>query len=153
VLCGDRRGATPMHRVSLFGYDDEGREALESIGLSVRPARKGSRGWRFETCNADMGVVADIVRRVQSVLDVSVRPVARLAANEDRAVANSLPFTPASSVRRGMVLVDGDGRFDVVTDVQSVELDAPVYDLDVERTHNFVADGLVTHNSIYKFRG
>src|SRR5439155_20867993 len=41
VLC-DRRGATPMHRISLFGYDDEGREALESIGLSVRPARRGS---------------------------------------------------------------------------------------------------------------
>ena len=28
-----------------------------------------------------------------------------------------------------------------------------VYDLDVERTHNFVANGLVTHNSIYAFRG
>ena len=28
-----------------------------------------------------------------------------------------------------------------------------MYDLDVERTHNFVAEGLVTHNSIYKFRG
>src|SRR5207245_4486500 len=31
--------------------------------------------------------------------------------------------------------------------------DEPVYDLDVERTHNFVAGGLVTHNSIYAFRG
>ena len=28
-----------------------------------------------------------------------------------------------------------------------------VYDLDIERTHNFVAEGIVTHNSIYKFRG
>ena len=28
-----------------------------------------------------------------------------------------------------------------------------MYDLDIERTHNFVAEGLVTHNSIYKFRG
>ena len=36
-------GRTPMHRLSLFGYDDEGREALERIGLSVRPARAGSR--------------------------------------------------------------------------------------------------------------
>ena len=32
-------------------------------------------------------------------------------------------------------------------------LDAPVYDLDIEPTHNFVANGIVTHNSIYKFRG
>ena len=29
----------------------------------------------------------------------------------------------------------------------------PVYDLNVEDTHNFVAAGLVTHNSIYGFRG
>ena len=28
-----------------------------------------------------------------------------------------------------------------------------VYDLDVSGTHNFVANGIVTHNSIYKFRG
>ena len=28
-----------------------------------------------------------------------------------------------------------------------------MYDLDVDRTHNFVANGIVTHNSIYKFRG
>jgi DNA helicase-2/ATP-dependent DNA helicase PcrA len=153
VLCGDRRGSTPMHRLSLFGYDDVGRAALESVGLSVRPARKGSRGWRFETCTADMGVVAETVARISSVLEVSVRPVARLAANDERAVANSLPFMPASSVRRGMVMVDARGNFDVVTEVETVELDRPVYDIDVERTHNFVAGGLVTHNSIYKFRG
>jgi DNA helicase II / ATP-dependent DNA helicase PcrA len=28
-----------------------------------------------------------------------------------------------------------------------------VYDLDVEQTHNFVANGVLTHNSIYGFRG
>ena len=37
--------------------------------------------------------------------------------------------------------------------VERVEIDAPVFDLDIARTHNFVADGIVTHNSIYKFRG
>jgi len=153
VLCGDRRGSTPMHRISLFGYDDEGREALEGLGLSIRPARKGSRGWRFETCNADMRLVQETVARIQSVLDVTVRPVARLAANDERTVTNSLPFTPASSVREGMVMVDECGAFDVVTSVERVDLDVPVYDLDVERTHNFVAEGIVTHNSIYKFRG
>ena len=52
-----------------------------------------------------------------------------------------------------MVMVDEHGEFDVVDRVEWVPLDAPVYDLDVERTHNFVANGIVTHNSIYKFRG
>ena len=43
--------------------------------------------------------------------------------------------------------------YDVVERVERVPLDRPVYDLNVEDTHNFVADGLVTHNSIYGFRG
>ncbi len=153
VLCGDRRGRTPMHRISLFGYDDEGRRALESIGLSVRPARQGSSGWRFETCNADMGVIAAIVERVRQVLDVRVRHMARLARNDDSPTANALPFLPASSVRPGMVMVDETGEFDTVTEVEMIDLDRPVYDLDIEPTHNFVAGGIVTHNSVYAFRG
>ena len=47
----------------------------------------------------------------------------------------------------------GNGGYDVVESVKSVELDRPVYDLDIEHTHNFVANGIVTHNSIYGFRG
>ncbi len=142
-----------MHRVSLFGDDAEGKAALESIGLRVRPAREDGRGWRFETGNGDMAVVDDIVRRISSVLDVAVRPSARLAANDVNTCTNSLPFLAASSLRPGMVMVDEDGRFDVVTSVESVPIESPVYDLDIERTHNFVANGLVTHNSVYKFRG
>ena len=36
---------------------------------------------------------------------------------------------------------------------ERVALDGPVYDLNVEGTHNFIANGLLTHNSIYGFRG
>jgi DNA helicase-2/ATP-dependent DNA helicase PcrA len=41
----------------------------------------------------------------------------------------------------------------VVEATQRLALDTPVYDLDIERTHNFIANGIVTHNSIYGFRG
>ena len=50
-------------------------------------------------------------------------------------------------------MVTEDGGFELVERVERVELDEPVYDLDVERTHNYIANGLVTHNSIYAFRG
>jgi DNA helicase-2/ATP-dependent DNA helicase PcrA len=155
ALCGDRRGAGPMHRVALFGYDDDGRRAVEAAGFSVRPARAGSHGWRFESAHADFGRLADTVARLQQATGASVRLTARLAAPNDLPgkERNALPFMPASAVRPGMVMVDEAGQFDVVTSVEPVELDRPVYDLDVERTHNFVAGGLVTHNSIYAFRG
>jgi DNA helicase-2/ATP-dependent DNA helicase PcrA len=52
-----------------------------------------------------------------------------------------------------MVMFDATGGYDVVESVERVTLDRPVYDLDIAHTHNFVAGGLVTHNSIYGFRG
>jgi ATP-dependent DNA helicase UvrD/PcrA len=50
TLCGDRRGRTPMHRISMVGRDEVGRNALEGLGLKVRPAKQGSLSWRFSTC-------------------------------------------------------------------------------------------------------
>ncbi len=65
----------------------------------------------------------------------------------------ALPFTPAALVRPGMVMFDEHGGYDVVESAERIALHAPVYDLDVEPTHNFIANGVVTHNSIYGFRG
>jgi DNA helicase-2/ATP-dependent DNA helicase PcrA len=155
TLCGDRRGRTPMHRIALVGCDDEGRRALEGLGLSIRPARKGSNGWRYETASADFGRLLDVVERIREVLEVSVRFTARLAAStsEGRAARSWLPFMPAAGVRPGMTMVNDEGRLERIVRVEEVVLRDPVYDLDIDRTHNFVADGLVTHNSIYAFRG
>ena len=153
-LCGDRRGQTPMHRIALFGYDAAGRQTLEGMGLKVRPARRGSDGWRYETCSKDMAAIQRVATEITGALgNVSVRPTARLGDNRDGLASNSLPFTPASSVRPGMVMFDETGGYDVVESVERVTLDRPVYDLDIAHTHNFVAGGLVTHNSIYGFRG
>ena len=155
ALCGDSRAAEPQHRISLFGYDDEGRATLERLGLRWKPAYKGSTGWRYESSYADIGKLDEVVRLLRDELKCSVRYTARLAGQDGSRSKerNSLPFMPASAVRPGMVVVDEDGKFDLVTKVERVELDRPVYDLDVERTHNFVAEGIVTHNSIYAFRG
>jgi DNA helicase-2/ATP-dependent DNA helicase PcrA len=153
-LCGDRRGTSPMHRIALFGYDEQGRKQLERLGLSVTPARRGSDGWRFETCCRDMAAVQRVAQHICDNLDgVTIRPSARLGSDREELTGISLPFTLASAVRPGMVMFDGDGGYDVVDTVERVSLDTPVYDLDIEHTHNFIANGIVTHNSIYGFRG
>ncbi|MDP9385878.1 MAG: UvrD-helicase domain-containing protein [Actinomycetota bacterium] len=152
TLCGDRRGKTPMHMVAVGGRDEEARLVLEGIGLSVRPAKAGSKSWRYESCFEDYREAVRVVERIREVLPVHVRRVARLVAEQDGR-GSSLPFMPAGSMRPGMVMATGSGEFDVVEHVERIELDRPVHDLDVEATHNFVAGDLVTHNSIYGFRG
>jgi DNA helicase-2/ATP-dependent DNA helicase PcrA len=154
-LCGDPRGSGPLHRIALFGYDNEGRRAVEGLGLSVRPARANANGWRYESSHADFERLTEIVEQLQRTLGVSVRYTARLAGQNGVVgkERNSLPFMPASSVRPGMVMVNDRGEFERVERVERVTLDRSVYDLDIERTHNYIANGLVTHNSIYAFRG
>jgi DNA helicase-2/ATP-dependent DNA helicase PcrA len=146
TLCGDRRGRRPMHVVAMGGRDPELRDRLVAAGLSVRPAKRGSQSWRYESCFADFGRAVETVERIRTAIPATIRPMARLGAK-------ALPFLPAASVRPGMVMFTEDGGFDVVAAVNRVGLDAPVYDLNIEDTHNFVAGGLVTHNSIYGFRG
>jgi DNA helicase-2/ATP-dependent DNA helicase PcrA len=52
-----------------------------------------------------------------------------------------------------MVMPDDSGRFDVVERVDREEAHGKVYDLNVARTHNFIVNGIVTHNSVYRWRG
>ncbi len=153
TLCGEKRGSTPMHRVALAGRDPEGRSALEAIGLKTREAKAGSKSWRFETVLKDFGEAVRLAGDISSALEVDVSFYGRFGeAQSGRISGNSLPTVPAASVRPGMTMFTEDGGYDWVESVERVQLDRPVYDINVEGTHNFVANGLVTHNSIYGFR-
>ncbi|MFZ3323275.1 MAG: UvrD-helicase domain-containing protein [Usitatibacter sp.] len=60
----------------------------------------------------------------------------------------------AEDVRVGMSLLQADGSPDLVESVKRIPGERrKVFDLDVYPSHNYVAGGLVTHNSIYRFRG
>src|SRR2546427_10963850 len=145
TLCGDPRGSRTLHRLSLFGYDDEGRRAVEKTGLPIRPAYKGSTGWRVEAAHSDFSSLIETVERIEEAVEVSVRFTARLAARSGLPGkdSNSLPFMPASAVRPGMLMVNEKGEFDVVEGGDTVELEAPVYDIDVDPTHKFIGTGPV----------
>jgi DNA helicase-2/ATP-dependent DNA helicase PcrA len=150
TLCGDRRGRTPMHRLELGGRDPVVRARLEAAGVSVRPAKNLS--WRVETCFKDFDEAVRLADRIRRVTEVTVRYSARLGRPVE-GMKSALPFMPASSVRPGMAMFTEDGGYDIVERVERVPLERPVYDIDVEATHNFIAGGLITHNSIYGFRG
>jgi DNA helicase-2/ATP-dependent DNA helicase PcrA len=146
TLCGDRRGAAPMHRISIVGVSAKDRAVLEAMGLSVRAAKSSGDSWRYETVRADFGELMTIARRIRDSLE------GRFVL-QGHMLEKSLPFTTAASIRAGMVMVNGSGHFDVVERIEHENYDADVYDINVERTHNFIAGGLVTHNSIYRWRG
>src|SRR6201996_6430334 len=146
TLCGDQRDATPMHRISIAGLSLKDGAVLEALGLSVRAAKSHGGSRRFETVRADFGELMSIARSIRDRIDGQF-------VLQGRMLDRSLPFITAASIRPGMVMALDSGRFDVVECIGHEAYDAEVYDVNVERTHNFIAGGVVTHNSIYRWRG
>jgi DNA helicase-2/ATP-dependent DNA helicase PcrA len=153
TLGGYRRGSGPYgHTVSMGGRDPEVRARLEDLGYRVLQPRRGSQSWRLEARFPAMSAALTAMREIADTTGATQRCCARLGRRQP-GTTNTLPFMHASGVRPGMAMFTEDGAYDVVESVERIELDRPVYDLDIEGTHNFVAGGLVTHNSIYSFRG
>ena len=148
----DRRGARVLHTVSIGGRSPEARAELEKLGLKIGKPRANHRGWRSQTYFDSFAEAMELVERIQESVDVTPRFVGRLG-KPFPGQKNSLPFISASSVRPGMAMFTADGGYDIVERVEGIDLDRPVFDLNVESSHNFIANGLLTHNSIYAFRG
>jgi DNA helicase-2/ATP-dependent DNA helicase PcrA len=146
TLCAARCGPTPMHAISMVGVDSRERGILEALGLSVRSAGNRGKSWRFEALREDFGEVMAIARRIRDELGGRYLLKGRL-------LERSLPFITAASMRPGMAIATESAGFDVIERIEREAYDGPVYDLNVASTHNFVANGVVTHNSIYRWRG
>ena len=148
TLCAERRGSNPMHRISILGVNAADRDRLASLGLSVRGANSSGSGasWRFETVRSDFGELMKLARRIRDALDAH-------CVLQGHILDRALPFIHASAIRPGMVVATESVDFDIVERVEHEDIEATVYDLNIERTHNFVANGVVTHNSIYRWRG
>ncbi|MGP8034316.1 MAG: UvrD-helicase domain-containing protein [Steroidobacteraceae bacterium] len=146
TLCGDRRGHTPMHRISVNGTSPKVRGILESLGLSVRPAKHNHRSWRFDTVRKDFGDVLTIARCIREQLDAN-------CVLQGLVHRRALPFVTAAAIRPGMVVATDERSFDIVERIEPRPYKGEIYDLNIESTHNFIAGGVITHNSIYRFRG
>jgi DNA helicase-2/ATP-dependent DNA helicase PcrA len=146
---GERRTAgVDHHRVQWCSNRPEIAERLMAAGLPVRPSKHKSL--RFETMRKDYVEAVALARRAA---DAGGLVINRRAQIGDRVWS----FMPLSHLRQGMTLLveDGEGglRPERIERVDTVAYDGPVFDLEVDGTHNFVADGVCVRNSIYRFRG
>ena len=137
------------------GRDHEARAALERIGLSVRPAKAGSRSWRYESVIKDFAAVdGDRCTHPGSAAGTPSAASARLGARGESTERNTLPFTSAASVRPGMVMFTEDGVYDVVEQrrARASWMALSMTSISKARTTSS-RTGVITHNSIYSFRG
>jgi DNA helicase II / ATP-dependent DNA helicase PcrA len=143
----NRHGDVGYHRVSWSSRRPEIGRRLREAGLPVRTNGRG--GWRLEVSRKSLPEALQLARAAADVAGLEIR---RTALVDGRIYA----FQPLAHLHPGMaVLVDADGSLVEagVTDVRQVPYDGPVFDLEVDGTHSYIADGTLVHNSIYMFRG
>ena len=136
-------------KFSMFDlYADEPKFLVE--GQDDAPCETFSRydeGWAFAKRIAAQGEV-----RLQARLGAATLPAVRAEAISQwhrLPVVHELPPLEASQDARSILCV----AFGRVADITDEQYSGKVYDLSVAGLRNYVAGGIVVHNSIYAFRG
>ena len=147
MFADHRHGAVGYHRIQWSSNRTDVADKLTSAGFVLRSAKSASV--RYETSRKDYTAIIDDARAFAKAGGLAIR---RRMAVDDRIY----DLTPLSHLRPGMTVLVRVGDDLVPSLVESVEVEqyrGEVFDLEVAGTHSYVANDLLVHNSIYKFRG
>ncbi len=152
-----RSGTTPWtaHRVSINNDDVRLRQKLESHGYSTRKGKR--KTWRVEASRLqfdDAQTLAQDLSRIGG--DLEIITGAFLCNSKSKMAARRFSLMPISHLHPSMrVAVNHKGNIieDEIVEVRWEHYHGKVYDLEVADVHNYLAEGVVVHNSIYKWRG
>jgi len=136
--------------VELVMFGAAGRQHLvrqASSGGGALAVRQQIRTWACDDYSEARRFADDLADTIDGGMEIRRRTAVAGVIYDD---------LPLSHLHPGMwVLVAHDGCLveAMVEEVVRTEYDGPVFDLEVQRTHSYVAGGVLVHNSIYRFRG
>lgn len=139
------------HQLSIDTSDQLTILKLEKMGFKIHESRAGKR---LRLVSADLGYLGKIARRIQKEIGGFIEPQMKIGKVKEKFLKALI--VPAKNIFPGSALpiLTAEGVvYDPVVSRRESRKSGLVYDLEVARTHNFVASGVLVHNSIYKFRG
>lgn len=146
TLCADIRGQNALHSLEYFTNLDGNKIILENNGFNVE-LHKEDHLFRVRIMSMNYGTLVEKAEFMQNLLtDVNIICKAKITSKR-------YLQTQARDVIPGMIMIDENGNERIVMSVVKKQMNTIVYDLNIENTHNYIANGIVTHNSIYGFRG
>ncbi|NEQ97302.1 MAG: UvrD-helicase domain-containing protein [Cyanothece sp. SIO2G6] len=145
-----RRERVPVkshHCIQWSSNREEIADRIKTAGFPIR-AGKLPGTYRFETARSTYRDAVQVGTAVAAAGGLEIRR---------RAQINSVIYDlmPLSHLHPGMRLLvqQEDGLEEVeIEQVWQEAYDGPVYDLEVDQHHNYLANGILVHNSIYSFR-
>jgi len=141
---------TFLSRIGIYGKE----KACDEVFVSVIDQRKHSGGWDILPKNL-------VIEATNTLLASKKDGTSRLKENLRTQLDNNIGsrrgfvryaiefFKNAESLRE---LAEGDIYWDKIDDIVDLDCDEPMYDIEVAGTHNYVANGIVSHNSSLAIR-
>ena len=136
------------HRVRLTTASKPIHEKLRNGGVALRDDKHSKR---VETSRKHFADAHDLAQKVSCLGEVDLCKLARLTKAQ-----GNFSWQPASHLRVGMLVPtyeDGKIETDEIVSITAESYEGDVYDLNVEHVNNFIANGIVLHNSIFGWRG
>ena len=142
-----RHGEIGYHRVQWSSVRKNIAMCLENAGYPVRHDGRG--GYCIEVSQKSYLEALEFTKGVSEVGNLAINRKAQVNGKVYQ-------LTPLSHLHSGMkVLVEKNRQLVEVPvdEVTQIAYDGPVFDLEVDPTHTYLAEGMLVHNSVYSFRG
>lgn len=134
-------------RVAINNKDKRIKKLLKEAGYSIRKGKMAT--WRFETSFRNYSDAEKTAQRIASLCG-------NLEISKKALVTNlNFDFLPASHIHPHMTIpIFKNGRVinETVAEVKKVPYSGVVYDLDIKKSHTYIANSFAVHNSIYGWR-
>jgi DNA helicase II / ATP-dependent DNA helicase PcrA len=143
------------HRVDLWSSDKALAETLREQGYN--PRIRSRENWRVGINRLQYFDIQESAEKLSQVTgNVEIVVGAFLTEKQGKALAPRYSLMPASHLHPSMlVAVEKDGKIieDEIIEIRREAHQGEVYDFEVDNLHNYLAGGMVVHNSIYAWRG
>jgi DNA helicase-2/ATP-dependent DNA helicase PcrA len=143
------------HRVDLWSSDLTLAEKLRTLGYN--PRIRSRNNWRIGLNRLQYDDIQQVAQKLSADSDGAEIVVgAFLTDSGDAPLAPRFSLMPASHLHPTMIVaIEKDGQIveDEIVAISREEYHGDVYDFEVNNLHNYLAGGIVVHNSVYRWRG
>jgi DNA helicase II / ATP-dependent DNA helicase PcrA len=116
--------------------------------------QKTKKGIRIRFTSSDMTTVSDFAERLATITGGFIQMQSVIGTLQH--VNMPAVIIPAGNLLEGLfvpIIKDNRVYYDEILTIKREKKRELVYDLEIDKTHNFIANNIVVHNSIYRWRG
>jgi len=145
------------HRLYL---DTSDKKIINKLKIAGYNLLKSKAGMRINIESDDLKYLEEEAKKIEKITDGFLEYKFNVASKYIKPAGNKRNsmslIIPAKNLVLGHYIPVKKGNeifYDKIIAIKEVNKNIKVYDLEIEKTHNFMANGVVVHNCIYRWRG